>query len=122
MTLEEIGRPMFSTADIDKYELSGRPEQLPAATLPQAFQDFWESKQLRMAVDRAGNDVYVGHPGMSLTRLNGGAGGIDTGRFGDGGLDRVSEMCVGPDGFVYITEKTCPRPRSNSRVTAATSQ
>ena len=107
MTLEEIGGPMFSTAGIGKYELLGRPEQLPAATLPQGFQDFWESKQLRMAVDRAGNDVYVGHPGMSLTRFHGETGEIDTAWFGDGGLDRVSEVCVGPDGFVYISTGAC---------------
>jgi len=107
MTLEEIGRPMFATAGIEKYEMTRRPEAVPAATLPQPFRDFWSAKQLRMAADRNGSDVYIGHPGMSLARFSGRTGRIDPSWFGDGGLDRVSEVCVGPDGSVYISTGAC---------------
>jgi hypothetical protein len=107
MTLEEIGRPMFAAAGVDQYELSLPPSRLRAATLPQAFRDFWSPKQLRMAVDRVRNDLYIGHPDMSLTRVSGGTGEIDPTWFGDGGLDRVTEVCVGPDALVYISTGAC---------------
>jgi hypothetical protein len=60
-----------------------------------------------MAVDRARDDLYIGHPSMSLTRVSGRTGRIDPTWFGNGGLDRVSEVCVGPGGRVYISTGAC---------------
>jgi hypothetical protein len=102
LQLAEIGKAMFQAAGIAEYQVKPRPAGIPASKLPPLFDVFYDAKQLRMAVDRRREQLYI-YPGRGLTRLDGRTGRVDDTWFPDGGLDRISECCVGPDGLVYIS-------------------
>jgi len=102
MKLEEIVKVMFQTAGVSGPRLGARPQGLPAPNLAEGFNNFHNSKQLRMAVDRARDELYV-YPARGLMRIDGKTGKVDDAWFPDGGIDKCSEVCVGPDGHVYVS-------------------
>ncbi len=114
--LEELCKPMFKLAGISEYQLSSRPAELPPSTMPKAFITLFTAKQVRMAADRERDEIYV-TPARGLTRIDGKSGKIDDTWFPKGTLNKVSEVCVGPDGLVYISTGACGYGQFISRLT-----
>lgn len=102
MKLEDITAVMFKLAGISDQKLGPLPEGLPKSALPAGFSNYFDSKQHRMAVDRVRDELYLS-PARGLMRVDGKTGKVDDTWFPDGSLHGVSEVCVGPDGNVYVS-------------------
>ncbi len=100
--IEDLTVPMFTFAGVTGQKLERRPEGLPPSTI-KGFPNFFDFKQQRMAVDRVRDELYI-YPARGLMRVDGKTGQVDDTWFPDGSLDvGIAEICVGPDGHVYIS-------------------
>lgn len=102
--LPDHGKVMFGAADVAGYKMEDKPAQLPTPKLDWNAEGFCTGHFLRMAANRTGEEVYVGYlhnPG--LIRIDGRTGKVDKTWYPEGGLTKVSEVCIGPEGHVYIS-------------------
>jgi hypothetical protein len=76
---------------------------VPGHDIRSTFFKLFQGHIHRLAADRSRDEVYIGGGWLpGLRRIDGKTGELDKTWFPDGELDKVSEVCVGPDGYVYL--------------------
>jgi hypothetical protein len=101
-TLMDWGKVPFALAGISDYKEAPRPAVLAAPTMPAIFVDMFNRGRVRMSADRHREELYICKQAGGLMRFDGVTGKRDPSWFPNGDLDRVMELCVGPEGHVYI--------------------
>ena len=102
-TLEEVTKGIFDFAGITGQKVGNWPAEVPGHDSGTLFYKFFRGHMHRMAVDRINDDLYISGGMMpGLRRINGKTGEFDNSWFPNGDFDKVSELCFGPDGYLYV--------------------
>ncbi len=102
-TVEEATKEIFDFVGVTGQQVGPWPTEVPGRDVNSMFFKLFQGHMHRMAADRTRDDLYVSGGWLpGLRRFNGQTGEVDPSWFPNGDFDKVSELCFGPDGNLYV--------------------